>query len=172
MTTPVRTCWDLARWVELVEAVVLVDQLVACRAVTLAGLRDYALSRAGDRGWRLALRAADLADPGSESPPETRLRVRLVLAGLPRPETQYVVRDRGRFVARVDLAWPAARVAIEYDGLWHGDPTQFHHDRRRLNRLLGTGWLVLHVTAQRLREDLPGLIRELRTALRRPHRTR
>ncbi|WP_203871183.1 DUF559 domain-containing protein, partial [Plantactinospora endophytica] len=167
VTSPVRTCWDLARWVELVETVALVDQLLARRVVAVSELRDYALGRAGDRGWRLTLRAADLADPGSESPQESRLRVRLVLAGLPRPETQYVVHDRGRFVARVDLAWPDAKVAVEYDGLWHNHPEQFHRDRRRLNRLLDSGWLVLHVTAQRMRDDFAGLLAELRAALRR-----
>ncbi|RFS46875.1 hypothetical protein D0Q02_08835 [Micromonospora craniellae] len=52
--------------------------------------------------------------------------------------------------------WPEHRVAVEYDGLWHHDPDQFHRDRRRLNRLLGTDWLVLHVTAKRLRDDVDG----------------
>lgn len=167
LTTAHRTCWDLARWLDPVEAVTMIDQFLTRRIVTAPGLRDYALARAGDRGWRLALRAVDLADPGAESPQESRLRVRLVLAGLPRPETQYVVSDRGRFVARLDLAWPEVKVAVEYDGLWHGDPGQFHLDRRRLNRLLGNDWIVLHVTAQRLRDDFDGFVAELRAALRR-----
>ncbi|MEQ4305947.1 hypothetical protein ABNF97_31950 [Plantactinospora sp. B6F1] len=172
VTTPKRTCWDLARWIDLVEAVALVDQFLARRIVTTPELRDHALRRTGDRGWRLMLRVVDLADPGSESPQESRLRVRLVLAGVPRPETQYVVQDRRGFVARVDLAWPDVRVAVEYDGLWHNDSAQFHRDRQRLNRLLGSDWLVLHVTAQRLRDDFDGIVTELRAALRRRSPTR
>ena len=68
--------------------------------------------------------------------------MRLVLAGLPAPVTQLVVGRVGRFVARLDLAWPHLKVAVEYDGLWHDDPEQFHRDRRRLNRLLGEDWIV------------------------------
>jgi very-short-patch-repair endonuclease len=177
VTSPQRTCWDLARWLDLVEAVVVIDALLASRVLTAPRLRDYALSRAGDRGWRLMLRAVDLADAGAESPQESRVRVRLVLAGLPRPETQYVVAHNGRFVARLDLAWPDFKVAVEYDGLWHGDAEQFHEDRRRLNQIFGNDWIVLHVTAKRLRDDFEGFVAEVRTALhsrrsRRSHRSR
>jgi very-short-patch-repair endonuclease len=63
-------------------------------------------------------------------------------------------------------------VAVEYDGLWHGDPEQFHRDRRRLNRLLGEDWIVLHVTARRFREDFGGFLAELHHALRTRTRTR
>lgn len=72
----------------------------------------------------------------------------------------------GRFVARLDLAWPERKVAVEYDGLWHDDPEQFHRDRQRLNRLLGRDWIVLHVTAKRLRDDFDGFLAEVRAALR------
>ncbi|MGR6318451.1 hypothetical protein Q2K19_00545 [Micromonospora soli] len=166
ITSPARTCWDLARWLDIVEAVVLIDALLARRFTDLATLRDYALARAGRRGWRALLRAVDLADPGAESPQESRTRVRLVLAGLPRPKTQWVVSAQGRFVARLDLAWPEFKVAVEYDGLWHDDPQQFHRDRRRLNQLLGAEWIVLHVTANRLRDDFDGILAEVRAALR------
>ncbi|SCL48192.1 hypothetical protein GA0070606_1269 [Micromonospora citrea] len=173
VTSPARTCRDLARWLELVEAVVVIDGLLARRLTDVAALREYALARAGRRGWRSLLRAVELADPGAESSQESRTRVRLVLAGLPRPRSQWVVTDGGRFVARLDLAWPAFKVAVEYDGLWHADPEQFHRDRRRLNRLLGGDWLVLHVTARRLREDFDGFVAEVRAALHsRGHRAR
>lgn len=166
VTSPLRTCWDLACWLDVVEAVAVIDSLIAHRALAAGQLRDHALSRTGDRGWRRSLRAAELADGGAESPQESRLRVRLVLAGLPRPRTQYVITRAGRFVARVDLAWPELQVVIEYDGVWHHDPGQFHRDRQRLNRILGADWLVLHVTAKRLRDDFPGFLAEVRDALR------
>jgi very-short-patch-repair endonuclease len=136
VTTAARTCWDLAQWLDPVEAVVLVDALVAARLVSLAEQ-------------------------------ESRLRVRLVLAGLPTPVTQHVITQAGRFVARVDLAWPEHRVAVEYDGTWHATTEQFHADRRRLNGLAATGWIVLHVTATRLREDFDRFVGELRAALAR-----
>ncbi|WBB81561.1 hypothetical protein O7606_09465 [Micromonospora sp. WMMD882] len=166
VTSPVRTCWDVARWLPPVEAVVVVDALLARRSTSRDALRGYALDRAGDRGWRALLRVVDLADPGAESPQESRTRVRLVQAGLPRPVTQHVITRGGRFVARVDLAWPEFRVAVEYDGLWHDDPEQFHRDRRRLNQLVGDDWIVLHLTGKRLREDFDGFLAEVRAALR------
>ncbi|MGW4498354.1 endonuclease domain-containing protein [Micromonospora sp. NPDC004336] len=166
VTTPLRTCWDLAQWLPTEEAVAWVDALARQRSVRVDELRGSARDRLGLRGWQRMRRVAELVDLGAESFQESRLRVRLVLAGLPRPVTQFVVERGGRFVARLDLAWPELRVAVEYDGIWHGDPEQFHRDRQRLNRLLGEDWIVLHVTAKRLREDFDGFLVELRHALR------
>ncbi|MGC5052981.1 endonuclease domain-containing protein [Micromonospora sp. DT48] len=167
VTSPERTCWDLAQWCPVEEAVATVDQLAARGTVRLDQVAAYARCRIGLRGWRRLLRVVELADAGAESIPESRLRVRIVLAGLPRPVTQFVVTRGGRFIARVDLAWPQLRVAVEYDGLWHDDPEQFHRDRRRLNRILGEDWIVLHVTAKRMREDFDGFLTELRQTLTR-----
>ena len=60
---------------------------------------------------------------------------------------RFTVRVDGRFVARVDFAWPEQKVAVEYDGLWHADEVQFAKDRRRLNRLRAAGWRIVFVTA-------------------------
>ncbi len=76
-----------------------------------------------------------------------------------------VVRDGSdRFVARVDLALPELRLAIEYDGAWHGDTRQFARDRRRLNELTAAGWRVLFVTAADLR-DRRALVARVRSFL-------
>jgi very-short-patch-repair endonuclease len=66
---------------------------------------------------------------------------------LPAPVAQYRVLVNGRFLARVDFAWPELKVAVEYDGLWHAEPGQFARDRRRLNLLREAGWRVVFVTA-------------------------
>lgn len=85
----------------------------------------------------------------------------LALAG-PVPVPQYTVRTPAvAFVARVDLAFPDLRIAIEYDGLWHGEPGQPAKDRRRLNRLLAAGWVVVHVTASDL-HDHGALVAQIR----------
>ncbi|MFG1951519.1 type IV toxin-antitoxin system AbiEi family antitoxin [Micromonospora sp. NPDC048830] len=165
VTTPERTCWDLAQWLGVEDAVALVDSLVRHGLVRPGQLRDRARASVGVRGWKRMLRVAELADGGAESPQESRVRVRLVLAGLPRPVTQFVVERDGRFIARVDLAWPELKVAVEYDGLWHHDPEQFHRDRQRLNRLLGEEWIVLHLTAKRFGTDFDGFLTELRRVL-------
>ena len=94
----------------------------------------------------------DLADGLAGSPQETRLRLLLHASRLPRPVAQYHVRDAvGREVARVDFAWPEQRVAVEYEGRWHGRPQQVASDRARLNRLTAAGWRVVTVTAEDLR---------------------
>ncbi|MEU8262066.1 hypothetical protein AB0C02_15750 [Micromonospora sp. NPDC048999] len=166
VTTPLCTSWDLAQWLPVEEAVAVVDGLLRQRLVSADELRNLAHARLGSRGWKRVLRVAGLADGGAESPQESRLRVRLVLAGLPTPVTQYVVERDGRFVARLDLAWPEWKIAVEYDGLWHHDPDQFHRDRQRLNRLIGEDWLVLHLTAKRFKEDFPAFLAEVRRAIR------
>jgi len=174
VTTPLRTAWEIARGPDPVEATVLLDALAHHGVVTGEQVRGEVARRAAalpacgaGRGGRRARRTAGLLDGRAESPPESRLRVRLVLAGLPPPVPQHVVRLGGRFVARVDLAWPAQRVAGEYDGAWHDAPGPLGRDRRRLNALAAAGWTVLHVTAARLREDPDALAAEVRAALQR-----
>ena len=112
-------------------------------------------------------RVLDLVDGRAESPQETRLRARLVLAGLPPPEVQFRILHEGRFVARVDLAWPAWRIAIEYDGLWHvGSRPQMGLDRRRLNALFRAKWHIVHVTADMLRDEFEKILGEIRSVIR------
>jgi very-short-patch-repair endonuclease len=76
---------------------------------------------------------------------ETRLRLTLVLGGLPRPVTQHRIYDHtGRFVARVDLAYPELRIAIEYDGENHKE--RWAEDMVRQNRIIGAGWTLMRYT--------------------------
>jgi very-short-patch-repair endonuclease len=119
-----------------------------------------------------SLRAADalsLCDPRAESPPESALRVHIHQAGLTRPTPQYRVMADGEFVARVDLAWPRLKFAVEYDGQWHVDPRQLADDRTRLRALQSVGWVVFHVTRSDM-ADVDALMRELGTALDRRRR--
>jgi very-short-patch-repair endonuclease len=125
--------------------------MVASGMVDLDPVRQLATQLTG-RGARCARRACALADGLAESPQETRLRLLIHRAGLPRPVAQYRIRVDGRFVARPDFAWPEHRLAVEYDGAWHGEPGQFRRDRQRLNRLTAAGWRVLFVTAADLRD--------------------
>ncbi len=146
-TAAVRTALDMARLEPLMDAVVALDQLLARAVGDEVALRAGAAALPTGRGCRSARRAVALADGRAESPPETRLRVLLTVAGLP-PVPQWSVRRAdGMFIARVDLAYPAVRVAVEYDGAWHGQPGQLGRDRRRLNGLVAAGWRVPHVTA-------------------------
>ncbi len=150
LATRRRTAFDLLLDRPLPDAVADLD--TSLRAA-LVGREEMQLYLAGrrDRGIVQARRALELADPRAESPPESRMRVYLVLDGL-RPEVQYRIYHRGRFVARADLAFPERRLAVEYDGVWHGALLQVGPDRDRLNRLHAAGWDVVFITAQHLRE--------------------
>lgn len=146
-TTPLRTALDIARSEALPHSVVALDVLLGRGLLTSAELDEAVTALPTGRGCRRARRAASLADERAESPPESVLRVLLRTAGLA-PVPQFVVRDAdGRFLARVDLAFVAERVAVEYDGAWHGQPGQLARDRKRLNGLVAAGWRVVHVTA-------------------------
>lgn len=93
------------------------------------------------------------------------MRVLLVLGGL-EPVPQYDVRGgAGTWIARVDLALPDARLAVEYDGLGpHTANGAFSRDRARQNALVAAGWTVLRFTAADLRR--PGaLVADVRAVL-------
>src|SRR4051812_9799962 len=79
---------------------------------------------------------------------ESRLRLLLVLAGLPRPEANAAVPDEdGGWLAEADLLYRELRVIIEYDGRVHLGDVQRQADLRRRNLLTGAGYLVLHFSA-------------------------
>ncbi|MER7891811.1 DUF559 domain-containing protein [Micromonospora sp. NPDC094482] len=164
-TDPGQAAWETAVWLEPVRAVGIVDALLGQGLTSPNVLAAVADANADRPGGRRARWVFALADPGAQSPPESHLRVRLVLAGLPRPVVQHPVRLPAGLVLHPDLAWPEYRVAVEYDGQWHADPERLHTDRRRLNQLVAAGWLVLHVTSRRMHQDFPGVLREVRAAL-------
>ncbi|RKN31051.1 DUF559 domain-containing protein [Micromonospora musae] len=164
-TSPGQAAWETAVWLEPVRAVGIVDTLLAGGLTDPDELTAIADANAGRPGAQRARWVFGLADGRAQSPPESHLRVRLVLAGLPRPVAQHPVRLPSGLILHPDLAWPQLRVAIEYDGHWHADPERLHTDRKRLNQLVAAGWLVLHVTSRRMHNDFAGVLREVRAAL-------
>lgn len=172
ITAGERTAWDIACGQDIVEAVVMLDALCARRQVTAAGLAErLELSRTrGGRHHRTrrvqAERAISLMDPRAASPPESRLRVHIVLDGLPIPVPQFEIMDGDIFVARLDLAWPEYRVAVEYDGFWHNaTDDRFVFDRQRAARISAMGWRIIPVSARQLSDDLPRLLSDIRRTL-------
>lgn len=163
-TTPLRSCLDIAREPDVVEAVVALDLALADRRIDARELTAAGEQLRGVRGARRGRAAIALADGRSESPPESRVGVHLALGGLP-TVPQHVVRGRdGAFAARVDLAVVEQRVAIEYEGEWHAQRSQLRRDRQRLDRLAAAGWRVTHVTAADL-YDPPALVARIRAFL-------
>ena len=163
ITTALRTAWDVMALEPLTTAVAALDAMVRAEHLTRDDLVRLAGSGAGRWGVSRVRRAVPLVDARAESPQESRLRTCLVLAGL-EPVPQFEVLHHGRFVARVDLAFPDVRLAIEYEGAHHFEAGQIQVDDERLERLRAAGWRVLRVTAADLR-DLDVLLTRIRAAL-------
>ena len=162
VTNPARTMLDLACRHSRLPAVVAMDALARATRVTAAETGLIAARYPGRRNIRPARDLLRLVDGGAESPRETRLRLLILDAGLPRPQTQVRVRDEyGQIVARVDLGWPELKIAVEYDGDQHWtDRRQFANDIRRIELLQALGWIVIRVTAQDSRLSIVGRIEE------------
>ncbi|SDQ25274.1 DUF559 domain-containing protein [Microbacterium sp. cf332] len=168
LTTPERTWVDLGGAVAVGALVAAGDALLDRRGprTTREALAE-AHARAGrSRGAVRRAEALTLLDDGAESPRESELRVLLVRAGLPRPETNVVIRDGRRFVARVDLLYRDARLVMEYDGDYHRDPGQWSRDQSRRAELESLGYRVTVVTARDF-DDPGALIRRIRRLLSR-----
>ena len=78
----------------------------------------------------------------------------VVLAGLPEPVTNYVVRDAaGGWIGAVDLAYPTLRIAIEYHGDVHRTTRgQWRADVAKAELLRELGWTVIILTAADLNQ--------------------
>jgi very-short-patch-repair endonuclease len=164
LAIPMRMALDLLLGRPLPDAVADLDAVLRAGHVERAALVRMVTSRS-DNGIVLARRAVELSDQRAESLPESRLRVHLVLAGLD-PVPQYWIEDAdGDRVARVDLAFPEHKVAVEYDGDWRdGESWALNRDRDRLNHVHALGWTVVFVTAPLLR-DVPRMLRTIHSAL-------
>lgn len=166
VTTPERTAVDLACWYPRDDAVVAVDALLRATNAKVADIELIAARYPGRRGSVSARSVLDLVDPGAESPQETLLRLRIIDAGLSRPQTQIPIYDRrGYLVARADMGWPDLRIAIEYEGDHHRtDEKQFNRDIFRIEQMEAAGWIVVRITAK----DRPDqILRRLRGAIAR-----
>jgi hypothetical protein len=162
-TLPARTVLDLGCWYPTTSAVAAIDSLARAVEVKAADVELLARRYRGRRGITRARRALTLFDAGAQSPKETWLRLLLVEAGLPRPQTQIPVRNEfGQAIAYLDMGWEDIKVAVEYDGDHHrSDRSQFGWDIRRLEMLQRQGWTVIRVVAG----DRPAqIIRRVRAA--------
>jgi hypothetical protein len=99
---------------------------------------------------------------------ESRLRMLLVLARLPRPEVQLAVYDdEGGFLGRPDLLYPRQRLAIEFDGGNHRD--RLVDDNRRQNGLVGAGFRLLRFTSADVYGKAEVIANQVRQALTSRH---
>lgn len=118
----------------------------------LASIEQIAEALAGRQGaggrWVLSSLIERFPGVATDSALEVIVWDILIAGGLPPPIRQYEIRSgRGAFVARVDLAYPEALLAIEADGReFHSSRRDWQRDRSRQNALVRLGWTVYRVT--------------------------
>jgi hypothetical protein len=152
VTSPTRTGLDLARHLtpELT-AVTHLDALARATGVQATAALELAQRYPGARGVAEARRVLPLLDAGAQSPKETWVRLLLMAAGFPRPQTQIPITD-GYNTAYVDMGWEDDMIGVDYDGAQHlVDRARYVHDIGRNELIAGQGWIVRHVVAEHSR---------------------
>ena len=143
VTTPLRTCRDLAGDLGFEDAVVSVERLCAM-VPELPGQLAGALEHPSGRGARDFAAVARAADPRSGSVVSTLVRLELRAVGLDGFRHGHTVR-LGHFTVELPLADPAARCVVFTPG---GGATPSNPGRvagRYREQLLHAGWTVIVV---------------------------
>lgn len=168
-TTPLRTALDLGCRLRRREAFAVLNALARCHGFGRAECHREVARRFKRRRGVVQLRElVDLMDPACESPRESWTLLAIRDAGLPAPVQQLWVIADGLARYRLDHAWEAARVVVEYDGTWHAATAeQQREDAERRAWLRAHGWTVIVVKVGDFAGDrLEAWLAELRDALR------
>jgi len=169
VTSPARTAFDIGRrTTPRLQAIQSLDALTNATDVKPTDVGAVISDHPGARGVVRLRKLLPLVDGGAESPQETRTRLALVDAGLPRPQTQIrVFDDYGDFVARIDMGYEELRVGIEYDGPQHWtDAEQRDRDIDRYSALLDLGWVIIRVSSDLIRYRLGTFVARVVAAMR------
>lgn len=149
VTTPARTGFDLGRWCNRAEALARLDALMWRPGLVPEQVEAIIERHPGARGIRQLRELLPLVDGGAASPRESSTRLRLIDAGLPKPQTQIPISANGRVVAYLDMGWTEFKVAVEYDGDQHRtDRRQYVKDIQRIRMLEAMGWIIIRVIAE------------------------
>jgi hypothetical protein len=156
LTTPERTAFDIGRRETRDRAVADLDALAAATDFKVGDVMELAGQHRRARGLRKLDVALDLVDGGAQSPKETLLRLLLIDAGFPRPQTQIPVPGPDGFPRYfLDMGWEDIMLAVEYEGEQHWtDPRQFGYDVDRQEYISGVGWTVIRVVSRHRRPDI------------------
>lgn len=149
-----RTLVDLGQLVDDDHVQQAVDDVRRQGLVTIDHLWGW-VYRTAERGRRgpPVLRRVLLGQPEGERPPDSvfnrEVSQLLTRAGIDAPVHEHdVVGPDGRFVARLDLAWPRCRAALEPAGMrvHAGDPRVVAADIERRAEVVALGWTLMECT--------------------------
>lgn len=175
LSTPARTWLDLASTLPLEDLVAVGDQLVRQPRLDLDQRAepwatrpelDGMLTRHPKlKGIVKAREAAELIRIGSDSVPETFLRLALTAAGLPEPELQLRVVPDDPYSPAADMGYRRQRIAIQYDGGHHLTREQQSRDNRRDESFNSAGWRYFKFNGDDLAQDFRRAVQKVRLAL-------
>ncbi len=168
LSTPAQAFCDLASaGASLVELVIAGDSSVKATRLPPDVFVAAADAWSGRHAKR-ARRAARLVRAGVDSPMKTRLRLLIVLAGLPEPQVSLILRARdGSWKRRFDLCYPGIHLIIEYDGRQHTfHLEQWRGDIIRREELDALGLRNLVVESSGIYVEPLRTLERIRTALR------
>ena len=167
-TSAARIAVDVGRWEnDDNEAIAKIDAICNRSEIRVDALAGTVDQMRGLHGVNRVRSLLSRCDERAASPPETRLRLMLIRAGLPRPTPQLVIRNEyGEKIATADLGYEKQKVAIFYDSELHRDKSTWEFDAWANAQMAELGWERVRVTAQMMRT--PGtLLRQIGTALTR-----
>lgn len=160
VTTPERTAFDVGRLIGGDRAVAHLDALGNVTRFDRMAVAELARRHSGSPGVPHLRAALGLHDAGAESPRETWLRLVLISAGFPRPQTQIpVFDDFGDPRYFLDLGWEDVLIAVEYDGDHHRERVRFGRDIVRSEFIACRGWTHIRVVAGARPADIVNRVR-------------
>ncbi|BDB40270.1 MULTISPECIES: hypothetical protein [Mycobacterium] len=164
VTTAERTAFDIGRGGALHSAVARLDALAAATGFKVEDVLDVVRRHPRSPGLRRLETALELVDAGAQSPRESYLRLLLIEAGFPRPQTQIpVLGADGIPFAHIDVGWEEYKVGVEYEGVHHQTVRgRYVYDIQRLEMIERQGWLIVRVVAE---ERRVGIIARVRVAM-------
>jgi very-short-patch-repair endonuclease len=157
VTTPARTLIDIASVCPPDAVEEAFDDALRRKMISIPRMRwrlDEIEGGGGRPGVSLMRSLVEARAEGivSQSVLETRLLRVMMRAGIPKPVSQFQIRDGDELIAIVDFAFVAEKVAVEADGYrWHSGRIKWQDDLTRRNRITSLGWRVIHVTWDDLR---------------------
>ena len=160
LVVPERAWLQLAPLISLDELIVAGDHLVRRKKplCTPDSLAQEIARCSGARGIAKARSAFGQLRSGTDSPPESWMRLTIVRAGYPEPVVGYRAHNDGAFIGTPDLSYPRYRIAYEYQGGGHREADEFENDIFRLDEFHLAQWEVIQVTKKLLWQ--PGWLAE------------
>jgi hypothetical protein len=168
-TAPAWTAVEVARQLRRPRALATLDAALRSMRCTRDEIQTAAAEQRGRRGIVRVRELLPLADGRAESAMESEARLVMIDHGLPLPQLQYTIHGCEGELWRVDFAWPAARLAAEYESIdWHAGRDEMLRDKKRWGEIQELGWTIVPIVIHDVRCEPDRLAKRIATHLERP----